>query len=264
VPSDRQNTGFSIKILFLLCFFRKVNFLIISVPFRDCVLPFWYLGRPASVTSCTLSCSHSLSFACADAPHDSASRAASGPHRCAADCPAPSPIISSVTSSGQCTAVTCSIPVTSQLVRQLGGLHRVKSASYPQQQDDSDEDGSGCQTLSNHDGGHTQVYIKMWLLHECHYPPVSITKSCHFAFTVRLVSVTAVERRHKENVKWRRRGTDNEEKKVEGKGRFRPIAGHEGPERAVKVQLYLFFNLGATSGWLVNATPRPLYPQERD
>ena len=27
--------------------------------------------------------------------------------------------------------------------------------------------------------------------------------------------------------------------------------------------LYCFFNLGARWGWVVNATPRPLYPQER-
>ena len=28
--------------------------------------------------------------------------------------------------------------------------------------------------------------------------------------------------------------------------------------------LYPFFNLGARWGWVVNATPRPLYPRERD
>jgi hypothetical protein len=27
--------------------------------------------------------------------------------------------------------------------------------------------------------------------------------------------------------------------------------------------LYSFFNLGAVLGWVVNATPRPLYPRER-
>jgi hypothetical protein len=26
----------------------------------------------------------------------------------------------------------------------------------------------------------------------------------------------------------------------------------------------LFFNLGARWGWVVNSTPRPLYPRERD
>jgi len=32
----------------------------------------------------------------------------------------------------------------------------------------------------------------------------------------------------------------------------------------VEVELYSFFNLGPRSGWVVNATPRPLYPRERD
>jgi hypothetical protein len=31
----------------------------------------------------------------------------------------------------------------------------------------------------------------------------------------------------------------------------------------VGVNLYSFFNLGARWGWAVNATSRPLYPQER-
>jgi hypothetical protein len=42
-------------------------------------------------------------------------------------------------------------------------------------------------------------------------------------------------------------------------------------EQATKAQrgsrgiAYSFFNLGATRwGWMVNATPRPLYPRERD
>jgi hypothetical protein len=30
-----------------------------------------------------------------------------------------------------------------------------------------------------------------------------------------------------------------------------------------EVELYTSFNLGARLGWVVNATPRPLYPQER-
>ena len=34
--------------------------------------------------------------------------------------------------------------------------------------------------------------------------------------------------------------------------------------KEVRVQLYSLFNLGARWGWVVNATPRPLYPQERD
>jgi hypothetical protein len=42
-----------------------------------------------------------------------------------------------------------------------------------------------------------------------------------------------------------------------------PRTGHEGPEGGVEVYLYSFFNLEATWGWVVNATPRPLYPRER-
>ena len=39
-------------------------------------------------------------------------------------------------------------------------------------------------------------------------------------------------------------------------------------EQATKAQsgrrgIVLFFNLGARSGWVVNATPRPPYPRER-
>jgi hypothetical protein len=43
------------------------------------------------------------------------------------------------------------------------------------------------------------------------------------------------------------------------------------PEQATKAQRgnrgiahYSFFNLGARWGWVVNATPRPLYSRERD
>ena len=32
-------------------------------------------------------------------------------------------------------------------------------------------------------------------------------------------------------------------------------------QRGVEVQLYSFFNLAARWGWVVNATPRPLYPR---
>ena len=41
-------------------------------------------------------------------------------------------------------------------------------------------------------------------------------------------------------------------------------------EQAMKAQnetidiAVLFFNLSARSGWVVNVTPRPLYPRERD
>ena len=36
--------------------------------------------------------------------------------------------------------------------------------------------------------------------------------------------------------------------------------GHEKPRRAVEVILYSFFNLGVRWGWVVNGTPRLLYP----
>ena len=32
-------------------------------------------------------------------------------------------------------------------------------------------------------------------------------------------------------------------------------------QRGAEVQFYSFFNLGARLGWVVNATPRPLYPR---
>ena len=35
-------------------------------------------------------------------------------------------------------------------------------------------------------------------------------------------------------------------------------------QKGVEVQLYSFFNIGAKWGWAVNATPRPLNPQEKD
>ena len=35
------------------------------------------------------------------------------------------------------------------------------------------------------------------------------------------------------------------------------------PIEGVEVKLYSFFNLGARWVWVVNATPRPLYPRER-
>jgi hypothetical protein len=33
-------------------------------------------------------------------------------------------------------------------------------------------------------------------------------------------------------------------------------------QRGLEVWLYSFFNLGARWGWVVNSTPRPLYPRE--
>jgi hypothetical protein len=35
-------------------------------------------------------------------------------------------------------------------------------------------------------------------------------------------------------------------------------------QSGVQVELYSFFNLGLRRGWVVNATPRPLYPREKD
>jgi hypothetical protein len=39
-------------------------------------------------------------------------------------------------------------------------------------------------------------------------------------------------------------------------------------QRGVELQLYTFFNLGVTWGWVFNATPQPLYhpslPRKRD
>ena len=41
------------------------------------------------------------------------------------------------------------------------------------------------------------------------------------------------------------------------------LTGHEGPG-GVEVELYSFLNLGTRWEWVVNATPWPFYPQERD
>jgi hypothetical protein len=41
-----------------------------------------------------------------------------------------------------------------------------------------------------------------------------------------------------------------------GAVKFPPRTGHEEPEGK-----YSFFNLGVKCGWVVNATPRPLYPR---
>jgi hypothetical protein len=50
---------------------------------------------------------------------------------------------------------------------------------------------------------------------------------------------------------------------INGKGKTHPITGHEGPEGEQRYRSTLFFNLSARWGWVVNATPRPLYPRER-
>ena len=34
--------------------------------------------------------------------------------------------------------------------------------------------------------------------------------------------------------------------------------------KGVEIQLYSFFNTGTSWVWVVNATPPPLHPQERD
>jgi hypothetical protein len=43
-----------------------------------------------------------------------------------------------------------------------------------------------------------------------------------------------------------------------------PLNGPRRPGGGVEVELYSFFNLGPRLGWMMNATPRPLYPRERD
>ena len=45
--------------------------------------------------------------------------------------------------------------------------------------------------------------------------------------------------------------------------KIHPIKDHEGPQEVEELP-YSFFNLGPRWRWMVNATPRPLYPQERD
>jgi hypothetical protein len=35
-------------------------------------------------------------------------------------------------------------------------------------------------------------------------------------------------------------------------------------KRGNRLKLYYFFNLGAIKGWVVDATPWPIYPWERD
>ena len=47
-----------------------------------------------------------------------------------------------------------------------------------------------------------------------------------------------------------------------GKGKVHPITGHVDPK--VELGIALPFNLGAKCWWVVNAKPRPLYPQVRD
>jgi hypothetical protein len=44
------------------------------------------------------------------------------------------------------------------------------------------------------------------------------------------------------------------------KDKIEPRTGHEGPVGELRYSPYPFFNLSARWGWVVNATPRPLYP----
>jgi hypothetical protein len=44
------------------------------------------------------------------------------------------------------------------------------------------------------------------------------------------------------------------------KGNVNPVTGHEDPEAIA----LLFLQTRRQMGWTVNATPRPLYPRERD
>jgi len=46
-------------------------------------------------------------------------------------------------------------------------------------------------------------------------------------------------------------------------GKVHPVICHEDPEGSIGIAP-IFLDLGARLGWVVNATPRPLYPQERD
>jgi len=48
------------------------------------------------------------------------------------------------------------------------------------------------------------------------------------------------------------------------KGKVHPRIGHDVAESSRGASVLLFFNLGARWGWVVNATPRPLYHCERD
>ena len=49
---------------------------------------------------------------------------------------------------------------------------------------------------------------------------------------------------------------------LKGNDKIHPRTGHD-PEGGLEVQLYSSFNLGARWVWVVNATPRQLYPRER-
>ena len=48
-----------------------------------------------------------------------------------------------------------------------------------------------------------------------------------------------------------------------GKRKFLPRTGHEGPEGEHRYNYTLSLTSALDGGWVVNATPRPLYPRER-
>jgi hypothetical protein len=47
----------------------------------------------------------------------------------------------------------------------------------------------------------------------------------------------------------------------QAEGEVCPRTGHEGPEGEERYSFIFFFNLGARLGWVVNVTPRLLYPR---
>ena len=49
-----------------------------------------------------------------------------------------------------------------------------------------------------------------------------------------------------------------------GKGKGLPITGHQGPEGEYRYSYTLSLSWALGGGWVVNFTPRPLYPRERD
>jgi hypothetical protein len=52
--------------------------------------------------------------------------------------------------------------------------------------------------------------------------------------------------------------------RLKGTGKVHPRKGHEGPEGEYRyIYLYSFLNLSTRLGWVVNTTPRPIYPRER-
>ena len=48
------------------------------------------------------------------------------------------------------------------------------------------------------------------------------------------------------------------------KGKVHPRTGHDGPEGEQRQSSTLSLSSALVGGWVVNATPRPLYPRKRD